>query len=276
LTKLRRENHYLPVSYQRGFADTSGKVWVKFANEPNPVHRNPRSVGKRRDLYIWTQKGVATDNVEQFFGNQVESQFALLSQRIKEEGSKFSIMSGVEQGVLCRFIAAQTTRTLAHKHCMEQQAGTSVDTNTFVRVMLRQTHALIENWRNRTPTIHFFTSLPLVGEHYVTGDSPVLAIQINESRVWMPGDTPQESITNLTDILSSPKHCFMIALSPYICVSVQNWGDGQTHLPPTHVPPRDVQWSNDLVRTQSREFVIALRKESLPRHLFTRFVAKGA
>lgn len=173
-------------------------------------------------------------------------------------------MSGVEQGILCRFIAAQTTRTLARKYCIEQQARTPVDTNTFVRVMLRKMHTIINNWSCQSPTIRFFTSLPLVGEHYVTGDSPVLAIQINDNRLWVPGDTPQESITDLTDILSSPRHCFMIALSPYICVSVQNWGDGQTQLPPTNVPLRDVRWFNNLVCAQSNEFFIAMEKQSLP------------
>lgn len=263
MSKLRRNNHYLPICYQRGFTDASGRVWVKFPKLPDPKPLFPESIGKRRNLYIWTRHGTATDNVETFLDRKIERDFAVLSRRIKEEQNHFSNMTGTETGVLCRFVAAQTTRTLAHKYCVDQQAGQPVDTNTFVDAMLRKMHTIIARWSEQHPTIHFYTSLPLIEEQYITGDSPVLVIRINDNPVWVPVDTPQESITNLSDTLDSPRYCFMVPLSPYVCVSIQNWGDGNIHLPPFPVPPRDVRWLNALIRNQSKEFVIANRSEFL-------------
>lgn len=263
MSSLKRDNHYLPVCYQRGFADASGRVWVKFAKLRDPKLLFPESIGKSHNLYIWTRHGSATDNVEIYFDREIESHFAVLSRRIKDEQNHFSNLTGTEAGVLCRFVAAQTTRTLAHKYCVQQQAGRPVDTNTFVDVMLRKMHTIIARWSQHLPTIHFYTSLPLVGEHYITGDSPVLVIRINDNPVWVPVDVPQESITNLGDTLDSPRYCFMLPLSPYVCVSIQNWGDGGIHLPPFPVAPLNVRWLNRLIGNQSKEFVIADRIEFL-------------
>ena len=55
--RLKRDNHFLPVCYQKGFADSSGKVWVKFAGLEKPEHRYPRSVGKETNLYVRTRSG---------------------------------------------------------------------------------------------------------------------------------------------------------------------------------------------------------------------------
>src|ERR1700751_2737355 len=106
---LKRNNHFLPECYQRGFADASGKVWVKLA-ERAPEHRNP-SAGRRRSLYVVEVNGVAHDDIEDFFDRSVEAPFARLSQRIKEEQHQFRNMSATEQGVLCRFVASQAVRT---------------------------------------------------------------------------------------------------------------------------------------------------------------------
>ncbi|HEY4902693.1 MAG TPA: DUF4238 domain-containing protein [Candidatus Sulfotelmatobacter sp.] len=131
MPNLKRNNHYLPECYQKGFTDPSGKIWVKFADKPAPEHRKPLTVGRKRSLYIWMQAGIENDKVEDFFNEHVEIPFAALSQRIKTERHEFANMTDDECGVLCRFVASQTMRTLAHKATIQQQAGKAVDTNTF-------------------------------------------------------------------------------------------------------------------------------------------------
>ena len=93
LVDLRRNNHYVPASYQRGFTDTKGKVWMRLADGTRR-HLPPKSIGRERDLYIIEEHGVETDKVEVFFDRHVENQFAVLSRRIKDEQDKFSQMSG--------------------------------------------------------------------------------------------------------------------------------------------------------------------------------------
>jgi Protein of unknown function (DUF4238) len=113
--KLRRNNHYLPECYQRGFANERGQVWVKFSSKPAPTLRNPRTVGKQRNFYIRKRHGKDDDQIESFFGKGVETPFALLSQRIRSERENLSSISGTEFGILLRFVASQAVRTLAHK-----------------------------------------------------------------------------------------------------------------------------------------------------------------
>jgi hypothetical protein len=265
MVKLRRENHHLPESYQKGFADPSGKVWVKFRDEAEPQHRNPGSVGKSRNLYIPKgPDGTENDAVEKFFDKDVENSFALLSQRIKNEQNQFSEISAVELGTLCRFVASQAVRTLAHKQCIETQAGAAVDTNTFVRVMLRQMWTITKFWETNAPKVHFYTSLPLLGDYYITGDSPVLVILMNDNPVWVPTSAPTKGITDMTDVLMNPKYGFLITLSPYVCVLIHGQGgDGDAHLPPRPVEQRDVRFINNLVRGQSEIFTLARDKDSL-------------
>jgi uncharacterized protein DUF4238 len=178
-----------------GFTDPSGNVWVKFADKAKPERRNPTSVGRKRSLYIIERRGIETDVVEDFFTKEVETSFAALAQRIREEKDKFSEMSGNELDVLSSFVASQTVRTLAHKGCIEEQARGPVDANAFVRVMGRKMWTMLDAWINNPPKFYFYTSLPHVGEHFITGDHPVLVILLNEKPLWMPRDTPKSDHT---------------------------------------------------------------------------------
>lgn len=259
--KLKRDNHFLPQCYQKGFGDASGKVWVKYTDK-EPEYRNPASVGRRRDLYLWKMNGKQTDNVEDFFGRHVETPFAALSQRIKNEQEKFANISANEAGTLARFVASQVVRTAAHKQCIEEQARASVDTNTFVRVMLRKIESVLDGWLSDMPIFDFVTPLPYIGETYITGDHPVLALIFNDNPVWTPTDTPQQGITNLADILNGP-HVFAVALSPYICVYIYGQAKRLPSLPPRTIEPRDVRKFNDLVRGQCKIFTLARDKASL-------------
>lgn len=263
MPNLKRNNHYLPECYQKGFTDSSGKAWVKFADKPKPEHRKPLTVGRKRSLYIWTQAGAENDKVEDFFNENVEIPFAALSQRIKIEQNQFAKITDDELGILCRFVASQTMRTLAHKAAIQEQAGKAVDTNTFVRVMLRKIIAVLDGWLRNPPEIYFHTPLPYVGEQFITGDNPVLVIQTNDNLIWVPTDTPTLKITDVQQIVMDPKHRLWLSLSPYVCVSIQGFGGGGTHLPPKPEDPQFVRVFNKLIRGQSEIFTLARDKAYL-------------
>ncbi|MGA2431479.1 MAG: DUF4238 domain-containing protein [Candidatus Acidiferrum sp.] len=262
MANLKRRHHFLPECYQRAFANSCGQVWVKAADKP-PKLRNPSTVGTRRSLYIKRQNGVEDDRIEDLFSKEVETPFAALSQRIRNESDKFSNITGEELGVLVRFVACQVVRTLAHKHCIEEQAGRPIDTDTFVRIMGRKISTLMNAWSKNPPKCRFYTPLPYVGEHFITGDNPVLAIQVNDNPVWLPTDTPKLGIIDLEEILANPEHGFLLSLSPYICVSFQGQGGWDPDLPPRTVEPGYVSFFNGLVRSQSRFFTLAREKQSL-------------
>jgi hypothetical protein len=263
LPNLKRGNHFLPKCYQKGFTDSSGKVWVKFAHGGKLKPCNPRSLGQKQNLYIRKRNGSEDDKVEDFFGKEVENQFAALSRRVKNEQDGLSTITGAELGGLGIFVASQAVRTLAHKQCMEEQAGGPIDGNTFVSVMAKQMRIILHFWKANPPDFHFYTSLPHVGQQFITGDHPVLAIQINNDPIWVPTDSPSLEITDLTQILSSPNHAFGLSLSPYVCVFLHGHGNGNAYLPPRTLEPPEVRFFNNLIRGQSTIFILARDKESL-------------
>jgi Protein of unknown function (DUF4238) len=263
-SNLKRNNHFLPECYQRGFTDPSEKVWVKFAEKTKLEHRNP-SVGKRRSIYIRNENGVENDDLEDFFDKAVENPFACLSQTVKEEQNKLATITGTEQGVLCRFIASQAVRTLGHKQCIDQQAGHPVNKGTFISTMIRLMRIMVNAWLTNPPSLHFYTSLPHVGDQFITGDHPVLVIEMNDNPIWIPADNPRLGITDVKQILGNPRSRFWVSLSPYICISIQMQGGGSPHLPPEIVDPQVVRLFNNLIRGQCSLFTLAKDKESLRR-----------
>jgi uncharacterized protein DUF4238 len=263
LRNLSRRNHFLPVCYQEGFTDASGKVWVKFENKTQPEHRSPATVGRRRSLYIREQNGTEDDNFETFFNQNVEDPFSLLSQRIRTEREKVSAISTAELTILAKFVASQAVRTLAHKMCIEEQAKGPVVNNVFLEVMNRKMFTILEWWVKNLPSFHFFTSLPHVGEHFISGDNPVVLLAIKNDPIWMPPSPPETSITDLVQLLKHPNYGFWVSLSPYICFCIQSNGSGESRLPPEVMEPQKVRLFNKLVRNQSKIFTLARDKESL-------------
>jgi hypothetical protein len=148
---MKPKQHFLPQCYQRGFADSTGKVWVKFAGKPAPEYRNPDSVGWERELYT----GVLGEQIERFFSTEVEHAFARFSRRIKRERNAISEVSGAELAALTRFVASQTVRTLAHEQCIREQAGGPVNRNTFNNVMLRKMKTMMDAWIENFPDFIF-------------------------------------------------------------------------------------------------------------------------
>ena len=142
---LRRENHYLPVCYQLGFADEQEKVWVLEAGKREAEYCNPESVGRLRNFYTRTVNGREDDHIETFFAAEVETGFGRLLRKIKSQRARVNL-SGVEMGYIARFVAAQAVRTVAHKLCVDEQAGVSVFRETYLSVMCRQLHTIISAW----------------------------------------------------------------------------------------------------------------------------------
>lgn len=261
--RLKRDNHFLPVCYQKGFADSSGRVWVRFANRGHSVHWHPSRVGKQRDFYIRTTAGIEDDRLEDFFNKQVESDFAKLSRRVKAERDQLSSITGTELGTLGRFVASQVVRTLANKLCMERQVGRPLNASEFSTEMVKQWKAILRSWLSKLPAFDFYTSLPYVEERFITGDNPVLVVVDNDNTIWVPRDEPHQRITSPQYLLSSPNTSFRVALSSYICVVLRVHGAGETRLPPQTMEPMQVRWFNARIREQCRLFVLARDETSL-------------
>jgi Protein of unknown function (DUF4238) len=253
---LQRNNHYLPACYQEAFTGPDGRVWAKFAGkEPEP--RKPSSVGRSRSFYIRNINGVEDDRMESFFGRAVEDRFAGFARRIKLEGNALTSIEPQEQAALLLFIATQAVRTLAHKRCIDTQAGREVARDEFLRAMGKQMWTVADVWGKNPPTLRFFTNLPFVSDQFISGDHPVLVIHLVDNRIWVPTATPEHRITKITDLLNDPSCGFWIALSPYICVSVQPRDGATSYLPPATLEPPQVRMLNDMVANQSRIFTLA-------------------
>lgn len=259
---LRRDNHYLPECYQRGFADSAGHVWIKKENQP-PEYRNPRSVGMRRNFYIRQVRGKEDDHIETFFDHHVETPFAQISQRVKVEGAEFRNLTGTEAGVLTRFIASQAVRTLAHRNCVNVQAGRPVEKNVFHNTMLRLMQQFATVWNKYPPKFDFFTTLPMVGKYFISGDHPIVLIHVRNNPIWTPHDEGTPEITPVDRVLNNPGFAFWLTLTPYVCVSVRPQDGTKPTLPPSPMLPIYVKQLNDMIRGQCKLFTLARDRESL-------------
>lgn len=259
---LKRDNHFLPVCYQKGFVDPTGMVWVKCAGRGKATHKYPKQVGKQRDLYIRSRGGGEDDKIEDFFGS-IENEFAKLSERVKREEDQLSSLTGKELGALLAFVTSQLTRTLANKLCMEKQVGRPLDTNTFQTEMIKQMRLIRDSWSASLPNFEFHTCLPYVGEHFITGDDPILVVLENDNRLWAPADDPQLRIASPQELLSNPKVSFRVALSPHICVFLPAQGTGNAYLPPRTIDPSGVRWFNARISDQCKLFTLARDEASI-------------
>jgi hypothetical protein len=259
---LRRDNHFLPTCYQRGFADANGKVWVKETDNTEPLLRKAGKVGKKRNFYIRTIDGVQNDAIEIFFGKAVETAFTDVSRKIKEHPEEIDL-SGTESGVLARFVAAQTVRTDAHRRCIDQQAGRPVDRDTYLNVMTRQMWTITKAWGESLPNAQFLTTLPYVAHQFITGDCPVLVFTSKQSAVLTPTVEATRTITPLPEILGSSQSEFVMTLTPYVAVRLGHFGPNEPSTRPYPLDPEVVLKLNRHIRDQSSLFTLARYKESL-------------
>ncbi len=261
--KLKRNNHFLPVCYQKGFTDASGMVWVKFAGREKPVRCSPKSIGKEQNLYVRNRAGVEDDKVEDFFSEYVETPFAKLCQRVKKEQNGPASVSGTELGALAKFLASQVVRTLANRQCMEEQVGRKLNASDFLAEVGKQMREILRSWERDLPAFDFCTSLPYVEERFITGDDPVVVVRDDDNPIWRPTDSPQRAIAGIRTLLSDPKVSFRVALSPYVCVFLRPYGGGEAILPPRTMEPSQVRWFNDRIRGQCKLFTLARDPECL-------------
>ena len=162
-----------------------------------------------------------------------------------------------------KFVASQTVRTRANKQSMEEQVGRALSTNEFLAEMAKQMKAILGRWKTDPPRFDFYTSLPHVGERFITGDNPVVVIQERDNRVWTPTDSRHQAITGLEVLLDNPKASFRVAISPYVCVFLRARGGGEAHLRPRTMDPLEVRSFNAFIRGQCALFTLARDKESL-------------
>jgi hypothetical protein len=166
-------------------------------------------------------------------------------------------------GSLVRFVVSQALRTPAYKRCVEEQAGGPIVTNKFVEVMRRQMSSMTDALIESLPNFYFYSLLPHIGEHFITGDCPVAMIFGDDKTIALHTGTPKAEITDLGTLLRNPKCGFLMPLSPYVCVSIRVHGALERHLPPTPIEPAKVRILNDFVRSQSKIFTLAKDKDSL-------------
>src|SRR5579863_6369132 len=134
---ITRENHFLPVCYQESFTNAEGELCVQFLDKDSPIPLHPRVVGKINDFYTRTIDGVDDDKIERFFGEFVEGEYSSVAKRIKAHKNEF-VLRREDIPILLKFVATQIVRTLAHRLCVDEQAGIEVPQGVFIHNMHRK------------------------------------------------------------------------------------------------------------------------------------------
>jgi hypothetical protein len=255
----KRNNHYLPICYQKPFSDGDGLVWVQFLDQDTPPrHLNPKSVGAIYKFYTRYVNGVEDDSIENFFHKFVEDFYAPIARRVQDEMDKF-VLTRDDVPVLLRFVSSQVVRTEAHRQCIQTQAGGVIAPDVFHHNLSRKMGLITEAWIQRPPDIHLRTSLPYVGSHYVTGDSPVITFAVKDDQET--GEIP--AILDIQETLANSKSGFSVPLSPYVRVIVLNGGSGEVKSKAESETPDVVSKMNDLTYGQCVQFVESMDEKSL-------------
>jgi hypothetical protein len=264
--KKKRSNHFLPICYQKSFTDAEGQLWVQYLHKDGPPqHLNPIVVGVMNKFYTQYINGIEDDSIENAFQSLVEDDYAPIAKRIKEEKIDFTLTKE-DVSILLKFVASQVVRTEAHRRCIDEQAGIAVGSDIFLHNMGRKLLKIIRAWQVRVPDIQLYTSLPLFGIHFITGDSPVVTFGGTVENIAVERPFDMQSIVNIDKILEDPNSGFIVPLSPYVCVFVRNGGTGQIMRSPQSRPPEFVSKTNELLYAQCVQFVEAMDEKSLAFH----------
>ena len=259
----KRSNHFVPICYQKAFTNADGLVWVQYLNEDRPpLPLSPKSVAVINKYYTRFINGIEDDSIENAFQTLVEDHYAPIARRIKEQKSDFELTTE-DVPVLLKFVAAQVVRTEAHRRCIEEQAGTAVSSDIFLHNIGRKLLKIVAAWKESLPDMTLYTSLPFVGSHFITGDSPVIAFggKTDHSVIERPAD--MQTIVNIDKILEDPNSGFILPLSPYVCLMIRNNGSSQMMRSPQPREPDFVSKTNDLLYRQCVQFVEAMDERSL-------------
>lgn len=112
--QLTRENHYVPQSYLRRWADESGKVWVTrllVPDERMPLWKSAstRGIAKHQHLYTRMVAGRELDDIERWLNQEFEMPaYAAIDKAVS--GCR---LSSLDWHNIIRFTAAQDVRTPA-------------------------------------------------------------------------------------------------------------------------------------------------------------------
>jgi hypothetical protein len=263
---ITRECHFLPVCYQQGFTNPNGEWFIQFLNHDKPKSLAPVAVGKINDFYTRTVDGVDDDGIEDFFCQFVEGDYARVAKRIKEEKNEF-MPQKEDINVFLKFVATQIVRTLAHRHCIDQQAGAKVPPFVFHHNMHRKMRFIIDRWQRQLPDVILETPLPIIGSQFITGDNPIICYTIDENAPAVFPPVPK--ILDLKQTLESAQNGFLVALSPYIRLAVVNSSVRKeiTLQPPRCIETHQVRAFNKLIYDQCMQFVGAQDAEHLNFHV---------
>jgi hypothetical protein len=111
---IKRDNHYVPHSYLKRWADAKGDVWsyrilVPHAKSSLWKAHSPKSLGYHQHLYTHMDASGGSDEIERWFDTEFESpagralQYAVTDRRLSSEDWRHIV----------RFLAAQDVRTPA-------------------------------------------------------------------------------------------------------------------------------------------------------------------
>ena len=143
---IKRDNHYIPNSYLKRWADDEGVVWsyrilVPHAKSSLWKAHSPKSLGYHQHLYTHLAAGGESDEIERWFDTAFESpagralQHAVTDQRLSSEDWK----------LLVRFLAAQDVRTPAR--LISSGCRTGKRTCSLLSARLRGTQ--FRTWRRQ-------------------------------------------------------------------------------------------------------------------------------
>jgi hypothetical protein len=265
IVRKKRSNHFLPVCYQKAFTDAEGLVWAQFLDkDPPPLHLAPKSVGAIYKYYTRLIHGMEDDSLESAFGTLVESGYAPLAQRMRSEKDQFRLRKE-DVPILLKFVAAQVVRTEAHRRCISKQAGYIVSSEVFVHNIGRKIRKIVEAWDAKAPDVLLRTSLPYIGSHFITGDSPAITFRgPSQSAIEQPVDTM--AVFDIDNLLADPDSGFILPVSPYVCLTVRNGGAGRMLVSPRREPPEFVAKTNEVMYGQCIQFIEAADARSLAFH----------
>lgn len=111
---LTADNHYVPDSYLKRWADSNGKVWCYRLLVPHEKveqwkPHSPKSIAFHRHLYTRVAASGETDEFERWFSREFESPAGKALQKAVSEQT----LEEADWIVLIRFLAAQDVRTPA-------------------------------------------------------------------------------------------------------------------------------------------------------------------
>jgi hypothetical protein len=67
-----RRQHYVPISYQNGFADPDGRIWLYDRNTQKYTNTSPRNVCCEKDIYTIDPEGIQDRRIERQLFSQVD------------------------------------------------------------------------------------------------------------------------------------------------------------------------------------------------------------